>query len=263
MTTTLVPSDPPRQTARTSSFEFSYTDEGQGPAVVLVHGLPGSGRDFRWLAAALAPSCRVVRLDLPGFGGTPASAAGLSIEARGRFVVQAVEALNLERCVVAGHSMGGPVAAQAAVLAPERFHGLGLLASVGVRPHVLMRRFAVMMPFASKVDWPVVGPLVARTVRVGFRAAGFPPQTTLGEVVQTIRVVARLDLETHRQNLKRLGQRTLVAWAEDDTFIERAIAEELASQVPQGPRLTWPKGGHNVQKSQAVPLAQALAQLAR
>ena len=46
-------------------------------------------------------------------------------------------------------------------------------------------------------------------------------------------------------------------------FIEAAVFEEHAAKLPAGPRLRWPTGGHNIQKSQAVELAEALGAMAR
>ena len=66
------------------------------------------------------------------------------------------------------------------------------------------------------------------------------------------------DFATQARNTKKLSVPTLSAWAEDDTFIERAVFEEHAAKLPAGPRLTFPRGGHNVQKSHAVELAAGL-----
>ena len=41
------PSDPERRKGKAAGGVFTYTDEGAGPAVVAIHGLPGSARDFR------------------------------------------------------------------------------------------------------------------------------------------------------------------------------------------------------------------------
>ena len=46
----------------------AYTNEGSGPVIVCVHGIPGSTFDFRWLAPALSQNLSVIRIDLPGFG---------------------------------------------------------------------------------------------------------------------------------------------------------------------------------------------------
>ncbi len=55
------PSDPPRQLVRLAGGLAAFSDEGEGPSVLAVHGLPGSGRDFRWLAPRLSPFARVPR----------------------------------------------------------------------------------------------------------------------------------------------------------------------------------------------------------
>ncbi len=256
------PSDPPRRTARLrDGGPFSYTDEGAGPAVVAVHGLPGSARDFRWLAAALT-GVRVVRLELPGFGETPlATAPGPSLAARGAFVVSALEALGVERCVLLGHSMGGGVALAAAVQAPARVAALGLIASIGLRPHRMFRRLRAPRLFAAGVDLPLLGPPVRALLWRAFRALGFPAQTTTAEVAHTLRCVAATRFEDQAAHVAALRQPTLLAWADDDAFIEPAVFEQLAAALPAGPRLRWPTGGHNLQKSHAEELARALEAL--
>jgi pyruvate dehydrogenase E2 component (dihydrolipoamide acetyltransferase) len=227
-----------------------------------VHGLPGSTRDFRWLGAALPPTTRFVRLDLPGFGGTPlASGPRPDIDARGAFVAAALEALNIDRCALVGHSMGGAVAVSAAVQAPRRVAALALLASIGLRPHLLLRRMVGRRAVARAVDLPLLRRPLLSLLKVGFRQAGFSGANE-AEIAHSMRCVAAADLPLHARNTARLAVPTLAAWAEDDHFIERAIFEEHAAALPAGPRLRWPSGGHNIQKTQAVELAEALVALA-
>lgn len=259
MTTPALPRDPPLLTAETGSGSFTYTDEGRGPALVAIHGLPESTRDFRWLGAALPETVRFIRLDLPGFGGTPlASGPGPGIDERGAFVVSALEVLGLQRCVLIGHSMGGAVALSAAVQAPGRVAALGLLASIGLRPHQMLRRFLGPKLVERAVQLPGVGRLTLALFRASMRAVGFPPSVTDAELEHTLRCVAAVDFVTQNRNTSKLSVPTLSAWAEDDTFIERSVFEEHAARLPAGPRLTFPKGGHNIQKSHAIELAAAL-----
>ncbi len=264
MTTPTTPSDPPRRFSRCEKGPFSYTEEGEGFPVVAVHGLPGSARDFRWLGAALPRSVRFLRLELPGFGGTPVETGpGPSIDERGRFVVEALDALGVERCVLVGHSMGGGVALSTTVQAPERVAGLALLASVGLSPHRLLRRFVGRQAFSWAVDVPGLKQPTRALLGAAFRAAGFPPSTTAAEVAHTVRCVAAVDFETQRRNTSRLSVPTLTAWAQDDAFIEEAVFTEHVAALPKGPRLVWKTGGHNVQKSWANELAEALVLTSR
>jgi len=264
MTTPPSPRDAERRAAWAPGGRFTYTDEGRGPIIVAVHGLPGSARDFRWLGAALPDTVRLIRLDMPGFGGTPLSTAPHpEIDARGAFVAGALAVLDVSRCLLIGHSMGGAVALSAAVQAHDRVAALGLLSSIGLRRHLLLRRFVGHRAMARSVDLPLLGWPTLALLRAMFRRMGFPAQVTGAEVAHTMRCVAAVDFQAQARNTARLAVPTLAAWAEDDPFIERAVFEEHASALPRGPRLSWPIGGHNIQKSQAVELAAALVELAR
>jgi pimeloyl-ACP methyl ester carboxylesterase len=263
MTIPATPRDAEPRSAGEPGRQFTYTDEGSGPVIVAVHGLPGSTRDFRWLAAALPDSIRFVRLDLPGFGGTPlSSGARPGIDARGAFVAGALAALGIRRCLLVGHSMGGAVALSAAVQASNRVAALGLLASIGLRPHLLLRRFVGVHAFARAVDLPLVRRPTLALLKTVFRRLGFSALTPEREVAHTLRCVSAVDFQVQADNTARLSVPVLAAWAKDDPFIERAVFEEHAAALPPGPRLTWPSGGHNIQKSQAVELASALVELA-
>lgn len=264
MSTPAAPRDATPLTATGPRGPFGYTDEGQGPAVVAVHGLPGSTRDWRWLAAALPDTVRLVRLDLPGFGETPVgSGQGPGIDQRGSFVAGALAALGVERCVLVGHSMGGPAALSAAVQAPERVAALALVASVGLRPHRLLRGFLGLPAFALAVDLPLLAGPTRALLRAAFLQGGFPARTSPAEVAQTLRCLAAVDFAVQQANTAALRVPTLTAWAEDDPFIEAPVMAEHAAALPAGPRLSWPRGGHNVQKSQAVELAAVLVAMAR
>jgi pimeloyl-ACP methyl ester carboxylesterase len=100
-----------------------------GHQVVLLHGQPGSGADWRQVADRLAPGLRVVALDRPGYGASRQGAGGFGYNARA--VVAELDARGIERAVLVGHSYGGGVALAVAQLAPERAEALVLLASVG------------------------------------------------------------------------------------------------------------------------------------
>jgi pimeloyl-ACP methyl ester carboxylesterase len=264
MSTPASPSDPQPRTAQVAGGPFSWTGEGEGPrTIVAVHGLPGSVRDWRWLSSALPRTVRFVRLDMPAFGGTPVQTApGPHFDQRGAFVVSALEALGIERCVLLGHSMGGPVALSAAVQSNGRVAALGLLSSVGLRPHKLLRAFPGRTAWAWAIDNAVLKAPARGILKTAFTLSGFPKGTTTGEVAHTTRCLAVLDFAAQNRNTAAWKGPTLSAWAEDDTFIEREVFEEHAAALTPGPRLKWPDGGHNIQKTKAVELAEALVPLA-
>ena len=101
---------------------------GHGPAIVLLHGQPGSGSDLAALAAALAPSSRVIAPDRPGYGRTGGEALGFAGNARALFGL--MDRLGVSSAILAGHSWGAGVVLAAAQLEPERVDGLALISPV-------------------------------------------------------------------------------------------------------------------------------------
>ena len=253
------PSDPEPKTVELPGGPMAWTEEGEGPTVLLVHGYPGGPRDYRWLAPALQ-GLRIVRIQLPGMGGTPLSTGpATSISGRAELVVQAVEALGLEDFGLVGHSMGGGIAICAAARLPSlRF--LGLLASIGTREHYALRRWN-----PKPLSW-VMGtflrPLFLPALRRGFRMAGFPPVWDDQALLHTLDCAAGIDFDAIDAALGAIRCPTLLAWALDDPLVEPAIGEEISARLPEGPRLSWPEGGHNIQKSHAVEIGEALRELA-
>lgn len=104
--------------------------DGEGPAVVLIHGLAGQMRNFNYeVADRLAETHRVVLIDRPGSGhslAAPGTHPGL--RAQGALIAAFLEQLQIERPLLVGHSMGGAVSLAAALAAPNRVGGLALLA---------------------------------------------------------------------------------------------------------------------------------------
>jgi len=89
-----------------------YKDQGQGPAVLLIHGSGGDFWDYDdWTRALLAEGWRVVRLDLPGFGLTGQAANGnYSVDRAEALVDGLMDEIGLERFAIVGTSYGGLVA---------------------------------------------------------------------------------------------------------------------------------------------------------
>ena len=146
--------------------------QGQGPAIVLLHGF-GAAIDW-WdeIAPALAADHRVIRIELIGHGGTAAPASGYSIERQGALVAAVLDRLGVDRVTVIGHSMGGEVATAFAEIMPARIERMILIDS----PPTGGTTFTIL---TDAYFTPVVGEFLSRfhsddTVRRGL-AQGFAP----------------------------------------------------------------------------------------
>ncbi|HLX32023.1 MAG TPA: alpha/beta hydrolase [Gaiellaceae bacterium] len=109
-----------------------YVLGGNGPRLVLVHGLGGTIENWRALAPALAERYRVLVPDLPGHGRSAALAEAKHVDALVEAVLAIHETEGLASAVWVGHSLGGLVALRAAVRRPDAVRGIVLAAAAGI-----------------------------------------------------------------------------------------------------------------------------------
>lgn len=104
--------------------------EGSVP-IVHVHGFAVSGTYLLPTAALLAPRATSYVPDLPGYGRTPAWGGALGIPSLAWALLGLLDALGLDRVVLLGNSMGGPVSLEVAHQAPDRVAGIVLASPAG------------------------------------------------------------------------------------------------------------------------------------
>jgi pimeloyl-ACP methyl ester carboxylesterase len=137
-------------TADLQSIPLFCRDIGSGPTVVLLHGFAEDGATWDNLAAPLSAHCRLIIPDLPGSGrssalpipatgpttslatshgsSTPRSASP-TIEDLAAAVKALLDRLDIDKCILIGHSMGGYIALAFAEKYPDRLTALGLFHS--------------------------------------------------------------------------------------------------------------------------------------
>ena len=98
---------------------LNFKEQGQGPAVILIHGLFGSLDNLGLLARALCEQYRVISVDLRNHGASFHSSE-MSYPAQAADILTLMDRLEIAEATLIGHSMGGKVAMQVAKLAPER-----------------------------------------------------------------------------------------------------------------------------------------------
>ncbi|EQC40534.1 hypothetical protein SDRG_02424 [Saprolegnia diclina VS20] len=223
----------------TNGHPLHYTKHGPADAettFVLLHGAPGSHKDFRHLAPLLVRErINVIALDLPGNGLTPAAAAGglagLSAASIADAVVEAIDGLSLQRTFVLGHSFGRHTALEAAARV-KRVHGLALLNAAGLRPHQTIRPFGVMAAGAGVLSRP--GLLRNLVVKLNhwtyLHVYKFPRSTNVDDLTFGFQRFGSTDFERVAGFAKATAQRgvpTFTAIARDDHLVEQAIGDEL------------------------------------
>lgn len=248
-----------------------------GPSVMLLHGIPGSGREWSAAAAELMTTHRVLVPDLLGFGASerPSSAGALWADSQARAIGEVLDRLRIGRIAVVGHDFGGPVALSLLRDGPERVSRLALV-SCNVFPDT-------PVPFPlSAVTWPVVGRPAARLlfsapslramIRRGTadRSAAADPADVVGDRGQQRSV--RLIFATALRSLSSLYSPfeallgdirapTLVAWGDHDPFFGVDQGRRTAAAIP-GARFVLHEGaGHFLPRERARGLAADIAEL--
>ena len=115
-------------TVNTAGARVSYSRTGTGDVVLLIQGVGAVGNAWRPQVEALSRHFSVITFDNRGIGAsTIADDVALTIEGMADDALAILDAEAINRCHVVGHSMGGLIAAQLALLSPRRVKSLALL----------------------------------------------------------------------------------------------------------------------------------------
>ncbi|MDQ6835358.1 MAG: alpha/beta hydrolase [Actinomycetota bacterium] len=252
------------RTARVGGSSVSYVDYGQGePTVLFVHGLGAQWRVWATNLPAVAAAHRTLAVDLPGFGASEVGQGDVSIRAFAQALADLCEQVDSGPVVVVGNSMGGFVAAELALIAPERVRALVLVDAAGMVP--TRRERAVTVPFLRMVG--LLGARIgasARTLaaRPGLRQAALslvvhdprrlPADLTAWALLPSpgpstrAALTASLSYLTHEwgTSLSAIQCPTLITWGEGDALIRVRHADEYAQRIAGSRVVRFPEAGH-------------------
>jgi len=232
---------------------IAYLDEGSGPPVLLIHGIPTSSLLWRNIIPVLAETHRVIAPDMLNYGKSDKSEdADVSIAAQSRLMVEVLDVLGLPRADVVAHDIGGGVAQIMAVNHPERIQKLVLSNSVCFDSWPIPEFKPLQAPGAeTAMSLEVFVSMMREFLPRGVHR----PETLTPEALEIImepwaseegkhalfRNFRRLNPEYTQaiaSELKRLSHETLILWGRQDPFQKPAYAEKLRDAIPNA-RLKW------------------------
>jgi pimeloyl-ACP methyl ester carboxylesterase len=254
-------------------FHLYAEERGQGPPIVLLHGLGGSTYSWRHVVPVLAQRNRVIALDLKGFGRSDkAFDLAFSAHDQAQLVVQFLQRRNLSRVTLIGHSFGGQVALLAAlqlrVVDPMRIRQLVLIDAPAL-PQPLSPVVGFMhlpvLPYALVTMIPpeiltalalIPGQRVERDATdADARAYAEPFYSARARhaYVQTARQIVPPDFGLVVSGYRTLKQRTLLVWCTSDDVVPLATGRRLVRLMPNA-RLEEISGCNHAPSDEA-PLA--------
>jgi len=228
-----------------AGFTVHYQDtlQSSGRSILFVHGAGGTHHSWRDQWAGLKGSARLVIPDLPGHGGSPGPPRG-SIGEYAAWLREFVRETGLRRFVLAGHSMGGAIAQQAAL---DRIGGLEALVLVGtgaklkVSPAItggIAGRFREFAPELS--EWMIAE-----------ESASYLKEDVTKDILSTrpdtfLADFRACDAFDVRGRLVEIRLPTLVIAGDRDRLTPLRYAEYLATNIPGAVLKILPGAGHMV-----------------
>src|SRR4051794_10273723 len=259
----------------------SYRIAGEGPPILLIHGVAGSSQQWEPVMRLLARDFTVLAPDLLGHGRSAKPRGDYSLGAYAAGLRDLIVALGIDDATVVGHSLGGGIALQFAYQFPERTSRLVLVSSGGLGPEVHFLLRAATLPGSE-----LVLPLISND-RV--RGAGTAVSGLLGrlrlragpDIAEFARGYATLAdgdarsavLHTLRAVIDHGGQRvnapdrlylaedmpTLIVWGRRDPIIPVAHAGVAHRGMPGSRLEVFDQAGHFPQLDEPDRFADALA----
>ena len=252
---------PSRMLAVGDGRQVHVRDEGPRDApIVLLHGSNADLHTWQAWTDALSADYRVVRFDQRGHGLTgPAADADYSIEAFAGDIDAVVDALGVERFVLAGNSMGGAIAMQYAIASPERLDGLVLVDASGApiernADGNIAFKLAAMPGVGSVMSQVLPRSLVERSLSQSVSNQ----KIVTGEAVDRYwelarypgnRDATRARFSTPRsafsaEQVAQTDVPTLVMWGEEDKLIPYEAAGWYMDHLPDATLAAYPGIGH-------------------
>jgi len=245
-----------------------FKRSGQGPTLLLLHGSGSSLDSFDEVARALARGFDVLRPDLPGFGYTgPRPDRDYRIEAFVGFVHQFLLEQRIERCVLAGHSLGGNIAWNFALAHPETVERLVLMNATGYPDKTLPSSFALARnPLAR----PVLRRLSPRAATAhNLRRAAGPnfevPESMIDRVHEVMALpgnrdafidFARIDQKDNSAAITKITAPTLILRGSD------IDGQHFGRDISDSVEITLDGVGHLMPEEAAKDVARAIMNFA-
>ncbi|MFZ0835350.1 MAG: alpha/beta fold hydrolase [Mycobacterium sp.] len=255
--------------------QVAYREAGQGPALLLIHGMAGSSYTWRAVIPQLSKRYRVIAPDLIGHGQSAKPRGDYSLGAFAVWLRDLLDELGVSRVTLAGQSLGGGVAMQFVHQHPDYCERLVLIGSGGLGLEVgwMLRLLSapgaeLLLPviapsavvaFGDRV-WSWLAPLglpSARAAETWSAYSSLSNRPARAAFLRTLRSVVdhRGQAVTAFNRLHfSLGLPTLLIWGDDDRIIPVAHAHAARDALPGSRLVVLPGVGHypHVEAADAV-----------
>jgi pimeloyl-ACP methyl ester carboxylesterase len=259
----------------------SFLRAGEGPVLLLLHGIAGSRETWAPLIPALADEFTVIVPDMLGHGSSAKPRGDYSLGAYAAGARDLLLALGHESATVVGHSLGGGVAMQFAYQFPAHTERLALVSSGGLGSEVSIVLRAATLP-GSELVLPLITKAwvtgTGRRIGGWLDAIGLQPSADMTEIARGYASLADPEaraafIHTARSVIDHRGQRvsardrlylaqsvpSLIVWGERDRIIPCRHGREAAAEMPGSRFDVFEGAGHFPHLDRPIRFARLLA----
>ena len=250
----------------------SYTDLGDGPAVVFLHGVGSAKEGWRQqIETIVNAGFRFLAIDAPGFGETPLPEKPGFAPHVGA-VIECLDQLNIEKAFICGHSLGGMTAQEIYAAHPDRVMGLILSATspaFGRADGGFQKQFIAerMKPFDDGLTMPQFATAFAPRL-LGSNAS----EDAVNELVE---VMSQVSIEAYklamltitgfdqRANLPNIDVPTLLISGDEDRNSPAPMMAKMASKIAGSDYVELLQTGHMAPVENSATFNQHLSEFLR
>ena len=239
-------------------------ESGTGPVILYLHGIDGpgvAGSEADPLLTELAHHHHVIVPEIPGFGRSPIPDWMMGTGDAAYFMLDLIDTLGVPKLHLAGHSLGGWVAAEMAIRSCARLASLSLLAPAGVMASDAPKEDVFLLTGDEGVhaqfhDQTLAGHEIA--ARAG-REIDITLQNRAG--LARLAWTPRMASVTLAQWLHRITVPTLLAWGEDDRILPFSTHEAFVREIAGAEFLRLPACGHALTIERGAEIARRMSAL--
>ena len=275
-----MPSEARHHDVTVEGLRTHYVAAGQGPPILLLHGLGASAIVWRENIDALSMHYAVYALDLPGHGDSDKPAASYTVQIGVRVLIGFLDALGLAQAALVGSSMGGALAVATALEHPQRVSRLVLVDAAGLGREVAPYLRVGSLPLVGEVfnrPWFGMTNKMLRGVFHNKRLATVELEEEL-ERTRSSPGARQAELRILRHGVNLLGVRphtvfqgrlpalkmpVLLVWGARDTVLPVAHAYAAFRMLSTARLVVYPDCGHWPQMERAAEFNRMVGEFLR
>ena len=228
---------------------LAYSEYGSRTPMLMVHGFPLSKDIWASQVGVLSKHCRVIMPDLRGHGQSQVPPGAYTIEVMARDLLYLLDNLWIEKAIWVGHSMGGYILLAAWRMAPERFLGMGLVATHprADGPDARQRRYELAEAVAREGSEVAVNPNLFSDAT----PAHAPRRLDTEQVMRDTKpdgIIGALHAMANRSDsldiLGRINVPAVIIAGDQDRIIPMPLTEAMADMMPTAELYVVRDSGH-------------------